>query len=206
MVDDEIHRYAKVLEAVVKLSDLSTRELERRLDLGGGTLNRLFTGKIDLKLRHILLVLEVVGMRPDRFFQLACARPVAGEEAGGSLAAEILESFQRFGYAIGHPGAAPARPPSDEELDRRIEAALERVLGKVGKEPASAAAAGPDLAGETGRIRTGKGASHPAADLQGEPSGERRSSALDGRRLAEAEAEAGVQEVPQQAGAAADQD
>jgi hypothetical protein len=147
MVEEEIRRIAKVLEAVVKLSDLSTRELERRLDLGGGTLNRIFTGKIDLKLRHVLLVLEVVGMKPERFFQLACSRPAAGEDAGSSLAAEILESFQRFGYSIGRPVAAPDRPLSDEELDRRIEAALERVLGRVGKEqggdllPAAASAA-----------------------------------------------------------------
>jgi AcrR family transcriptional regulator len=173
MVDEEIRRYAKVLEAVVKLSDLSTRELERRLELGGGTLNRLFTGKIDLKVRHILLVLEVVGMRPERFFQLACARPAAGEEAGGSLATEILESFQRFGYSIGQPGSAPARPPSDEELDRRIEAALERVLDRVGRVPAGAAtAAAPELTGETGATGAGKRPSDPAADLQGEPSGE----------------------------------
>ncbi|HXM70844.1 MAG TPA: hypothetical protein VN970_06900, partial [Thermoanaerobaculia bacterium] len=108
MVDSEIRRYGKLLEAVVKLSDLSTRELERRLDLGGGTLNRIFTGKIDLKLRHILLVLEIVGMKPERFFQLACTRPAAGDEAGSALAAEILESFQRFGYSIGRP---PAPPP-----------------------------------------------------------------------------------------------
>lgn len=140
MVDEEIRRAAKVLEAVVKLSDFSTRELERRLELGGGTLNRIFTGKIDLKLRHVLLVLEVVGMKPERFFQLACARPAAGEEGGSSLAAEILESFQRFGYSIGRPAAAAARPPTDEDLDRRIEAALDRVLGKTAKEPARARA------------------------------------------------------------------
>jgi len=141
MVDEEIRRYGKMLEAVVKLSDLSTRELERRLDLGGGTLNRIFTGKIDLKLRHILLVLEVVGMKPERFFQLASARPAAGDEAGGALAAEILESFQRFGYSIGRPPAPPAdRQLSDEELDRRIEAALERVLGRTAPEPAEAVA------------------------------------------------------------------
>src|SRR5258708_5856957 len=140
MVDEEIRRVARVLEAVVKLSDFSTRELERRLDLGGGTLNRIFTGKIDLKLRHVLLVLEVVGMKPERFFQLACARPAAGEEGGGSLAAEILESFQRFGYSIGRPITGPDRPPTDEDLDRRIEAALDRVLGKTAKEaPATAA-------------------------------------------------------------------
>jgi len=145
MVDSEIRRYGKLLEAVVKLSDLSTRELERRLDLGGGTLNRIFTGKIDLKLRHILLVLEVVGMKPERFFQLACTRPAAGDEAGSALAAEILESFQRFGYSIGRPPAPPPdRQLSDEELDRRIEAALERVLGRIGPEPAGALAAGGD--------------------------------------------------------------
>ena len=126
----------------MKLSDLSTRELERRLDLGGGTLNRIFTGKIDLKLRHILLVLEVVGMKPERFFQLACARPAAGEEAGGALAAEILESFQRFGYNIGRPAAPPPdRQLSDDELDRRIEAALGRVLRRTAPEPAGALAA-----------------------------------------------------------------
>ena len=136
MLDEEIRRYAKVLEAVVKLSDFSTRELERRLGLGGGTLNRIFTGKIDLKLRHILLVLEVVGMKPERFFQIACVRPAAAdEEAGSSLATEILESFQRFGYSIGRPATASDRPLSDEDLDRRIEAALERVLGRTGKEP-----------------------------------------------------------------------
>jgi hypothetical protein len=141
MVDEEIRRVAKVLEAVVKLSDFSTRELERRLELGGGTLNRIFTGKIDLKLRHVLLVLEVVGMKPERFFQLACARPAAGEESGSSLAAEILESFQRFGYSIGRPAAAADRPLTDEDLDRRIEAALDRVLGKTAKEPGAATAA-----------------------------------------------------------------
>jgi transcriptional regulator with XRE-family HTH domain len=142
MVDAEIRRYGKVLEAVVKLSDLSTRELERRLDLGGGTLNRIFTGKIDLKLRHILLVLEVVGMKPERFFQLACAQPAPGDDAGSPLAAEILESFQRFGYSIGRPPAPlPDRQLSDEELDRRIEAALERVLGRTAREPSGAMAA-----------------------------------------------------------------
>jgi hypothetical protein len=133
MVDEDIRRYAKVLEAVVKLSDLSTRELERRLDLGGGTLNRIFTGKIDLKLRHVLLILEVVGMKPERFFQLACRQPAAGAD-GGSLAAEILESFQRYGYSIGRMSATPDRPLTDDELDRRIEAALDRVLGKASRD------------------------------------------------------------------------
>ncbi|HVR07599.1 MAG TPA: hypothetical protein VMW75_06080 [Thermoanaerobaculia bacterium] len=154
MVDDDIRRYAKVLEAVVKLSDLSTRELERRLDLGGGTLNRIFTGKIDLKLRHILLVLEIVGMKPERFFQLASAQPPAGEEAGSALAAEILESFQRFGYSIGRPAMTADRPLSDDDLDRRIEAALERVLDRAGRDPAGTPpiAAAPRALGRSGGV------------------------------------------------------
>ncbi|HVT58159.1 MAG TPA: hypothetical protein VHR45_07145 [Thermoanaerobaculia bacterium] len=143
MVDEEIRRYAKLLEAVVKLSELSTRELERRLDLGGGTLNRIFTGKIDLKLRHILLVLDAVGMRPERFFQLAAPRPQPGDEAESSLTADILESFSRYGYGVGRPVPLRSRAPSDEELDRRIEAALQRVLGKLEKSGEDAATTAP---------------------------------------------------------------
>ncbi|HEV3456275.1 MAG TPA: hypothetical protein VHG32_06925 [Thermoanaerobaculia bacterium] len=163
MVDDDIRRFAKVLEAVVKLSDLSTRELERRLELGGGTLNRIFTGKIDLKLRHILLVLEAVGMKPERFFQLASTQPPAGEDAGSALAAEILESFQRFGYSIGRPALTTDRPLTDEELDRRIEAALERVLERAGKEPAGALAAGVSGGGSAAPMA----AAAPAAGASG---------------------------------------
>ena len=174
MVDSEIRRYGKLLEAVVKLSDLSTRELERRLDLGGGTLNRIFTGKIDLKLRHILLVLEIVGMKPERFFQLACTRPAAGDEAGSALAAEILESFQRFGYSIGRPPAPPPdRQLSDEELDRRIEAALERVLGRIAPEPAGAlAASGASVAQPSpAAMPAGRGA-EPEPATPGKPPGD----------------------------------
>jgi len=174
MVDSEIRRYGKLLEAVVKLSDLSTRELERRLDLGGGTLNRIFTGKIDLKLRHILLVLEIVGMKPERFFQLACTRPAAGDEAGSALAAEILESFQRFGYSFGRPPAPPPdRQLSDEELDRRIEAALERVLGRIAPEPAGAlAASGASVAQPSpAAMPAGRGA-EPEPASPGKPPGD----------------------------------
>jgi hypothetical protein len=173
MVDDDIRRFAKVLEAVVKLSDLSTRELERRLELGGGTLNRIFTGKIDLKLRHILLVLEAVGMKPERFFQLASTQPPAGEDAGSALAAEILESFQRFGYSIGRPALTTDRPLTDEELDRRIEAALERVLERAGKEPTGALAAGVSGGGSAAPMTAAAPASGAAGpeDLAHDASG-----------------------------------
>jgi hypothetical protein len=72
-------------------------------------------------------------MKPERFFQLACRQPAAGTD-GGSLAAEILESFQRYGYSIGRMSATPDRPLTDDELDRRIEAALDRVMGKTSRD------------------------------------------------------------------------
>ncbi len=122
---------ARVLEALVRLSDFSVREVERRLDLGAGTLNRIFNGRIDLKLRHILRVLEVIGMRPERFFQLACAKPRV-EDGGDSAATSVLESFQRLGYGRVAPPPAPSRRWTNEELDRRIEAVLDRVLDRGG--------------------------------------------------------------------------
>jgi AcrR family transcriptional regulator len=181
MVDEEIRRYAKVLEAVVKLSELSTRELERRLDLGGGTLNRLFTGKIDLKLRHILQVLEVVGMKPERFFQLACAHPHEPDAGASALAAEILESFQRFGYSLGRPPAAPPSPVTDEELDRRIEAALGRVLRRAGREPDAPPSAATASLAATAAEKAG--AAGPAAATKAD--GETAPAQEAGRPLAE---------------------
>jgi transcriptional regulator with XRE-family HTH domain len=133
MIEDEIRRCAKMLESVVRMDGLSARQLEEKLNYGAGTVNRLFSGKIELKLRHILLILEVIGIPPSQFFREVFPeddRPRSEPE----MASRLLDLLERH---------APRRPPartaatglSDAELDRRILEALER-LG-VTSQPAS---------------------------------------------------------------------
>lgn len=133
MIEDDIRRCAKMLESVVRMDGMSARQLEEKLGYGAGTVNRLFSGKIELKLRHILLILEVIGIPPSQFFREVFpedGRPRSEPE----MASRLLDLLER------HVPKQAARPPAvpevtDEELDRRILEALGR-LG-VAPQPAS---------------------------------------------------------------------
>ena len=125
MIDDEIRRCAKMLESVVRMDGLSARQLEDKLGYGAGTVNRLFSGKIELKLRHILLILEVIGIPPSQFFREVFPedeRPRSEPE----MAARLLDLLERHApRRLPSRHAAPSL--SDTELDRRILEALERL-------------------------------------------------------------------------------
>jgi hypothetical protein len=93
-VDDEVRRIARLLEALVKVERVPVRELERRLDMGGGTLNRIFGGKIELKIRHILLVLDALGVKPQTFFDQAWRMPEEEEDQTGTWLLESVEKLR----------------------------------------------------------------------------------------------------------------
>lgn len=127
MIEDDIRRCAKMLESVVRMDGLSARQLEEKLNYGAGTVNRLFSGKIELKLRHILLILEVIGIPPSQFFREVFPedeRPRSEPE----MASRLLDLLERHAPPR-RPPLRPAPPPSvsDAELDRRILEALERL-------------------------------------------------------------------------------
>lgn len=126
MTNDEIRRCTKMLESVVRMAGMSARQLEERLDYGAGTVTRLFSGKIELKLRHILLILEEVGIPPSQFFREAFPddgdRPRSDPEMASRLI-NLLENHMQK-----KPPARPAVPEgvTDEDLDKRIMEALSR--------------------------------------------------------------------------------
>jgi transcriptional regulator with XRE-family HTH domain len=70
-VERETRRLTGLLESLVKIKRLTVRDLERRLGLSMGTLNKLFAGKRELKVRQILAILKVLSVPPAAFFRLA---------------------------------------------------------------------------------------------------------------------------------------
>ncbi len=129
MVDQEIRRLARLLEALVRVQKVSVRALERRLGFGGGTLNRIFSGRIDLKVRHILLVLEDLGVKPAQFFELAYE---AGTE--DAAAEQLLDKLQRRGLAERlEPEPAPV-PATYPELRNAMMDILQELGVLPGKE------------------------------------------------------------------------
>jgi hypothetical protein len=136
MIDQEVLRLARLLEALVKIERVPVRELERRLDLGGGTLNRIFTGKIELKVRHILLVLEALGVKPLAFFEQALKVREGEEEQAGARLLESVETLRRRPWLKFQPEPEPASLTEDDVRRVVAEALRDAGLGSRKRTPA----------------------------------------------------------------------
>lgn len=145
MIDDEIRRCAKLLESLVRMGGMSARQLEERLGYGAGTVHRLFNGRIELKLRHILLILGEVGVPPSQFFREVFPedeRPRSEPET----AARLLDLLEKYvPKRSERPKSAGPAAVSDDDLDQRIIATLTRlgVLPQPESEPEPAPAPPP---------------------------------------------------------------
>lgn len=143
MIDDDLRRCAKLLESLSRMAGLSARQLEVNLGYGAGTMHRIFNGRIELKMRHILLILGEVGVPASAFFREAF--PEDGRTRNEpETAAHLLDLLERF---VQRKPERPAPPVavSEADLDERIAAALTR-LGIVPQ--AGAAQAAPPAAAE----------------------------------------------------------
>lgn len=136
MIEDDLRRSAKLLESLVRMAGMSARQLEEKLGYGAGTMHRIFNGRIELKLRHILLILEAVGIPPSQFFREAFPedeRPRSETETAARLY-DLLEQ-----YVPRRPvRPKPVEPVRDDDLDRRIVETLSRlgILPRPEAEPA----------------------------------------------------------------------
>ncbi len=141
MIDDEIRRLARLLEALVKVEKMPVRELERRLGFGGGTLNRIFSGRIELKVRHILLVLDALGVKPMSFFEKAFRTPEGEEEKTAEWLLSAVESLRRRPQP--QPEPPTEKPAMSEEDLRRVVVEVVRELGLLPAAPARKASRAP---------------------------------------------------------------
>jgi len=141
MNEDEVVRLTNLLSAAVKFSNITQREVERKLDLSSGSLSRLFSGGIELKIKHILDVCEVIGFPPSRFFR--AAYPQRDEESGDAWRLQrLLEQL--------HPGkdreplrpadeeqepaaSSPIQNPTQADIERMVMAALGKFFSDMGK-------------------------------------------------------------------------
>jgi len=139
MNEDEVVRLTNLLSAAVKFSNITQREVERKLGLSSGSLSRLFSGGIELKIKHILDVCEVIGFAPSRFFR--AAYPQRDEESGDAWRLQrLLEQL--------HPGkdrepavlrpadeeeSAPTANPTQADIERMVMTALGKFFSDMGK-------------------------------------------------------------------------
>jgi transcriptional regulator with XRE-family HTH domain len=66
--DEEVQRVSEALREAIRRRKTSQRQIERVLGQGKGYLSQLLGGNVDLKLKHVFAVLEVLGLAADEFF------------------------------------------------------------------------------------------------------------------------------------------
>jgi transcriptional regulator with XRE-family HTH domain len=123
MIDEEIQRLAQLLGTLVRLAGIPAYSIERQLGMSKGTLTKVFKGQVELRVRHILLVLQAIQVPPEQFFGMAYG-PMAGSGTGDPARA-LLDAMKQVGFRPDREDQQ-AESMSDEEFDRRVEAVLRR--------------------------------------------------------------------------------
>jgi transcriptional regulator with XRE-family HTH domain len=124
MAQDEIQRLLHVLRVAMRILDVSNRDIEKKLGFSYGYLSRLFAGSIELKVEHVLQILEVLGLTPAEFFQLAYPRKTAPPSEAAVRMKDILEGIGPLAPEE-RPGAAEV---SSEQIEQVVSAMLRKML------------------------------------------------------------------------------
>jgi hypothetical protein len=138
-VEVEVKHYAGILRHAIRAAGFSVSEVERRLGAGPKSLRRVLGGQVDLKFKHVVAVLRIIGMSQEQFFAIA-ARRRRQRSLGGDLLAGFEHGDRGDRLQHGNHGdeaellAAAAKSPGDagseDEFDRLVEEAVDRVLAR----------------------------------------------------------------------------
>jgi hypothetical protein len=104
-VEHEVERTRRTLAAMVRLRGMTLQELDQRTGHQRGYYSQILGGRLALRYRHVVEVLEVLGI--DRQFFFRMVYPTATELAQGG------ELFRLLGYDA--EGKAEAVPEPDPE-------------------------------------------------------------------------------------------
>jgi DNA-binding Xre family transcriptional regulator len=77
MAEKDLKQLRQVLREAVRASRMPAREMERALGIGHGNLYRLLDGQLDLRVRHLLELADLLGIPPNDFLEFGCPDAVS---------------------------------------------------------------------------------------------------------------------------------
>src|ERR1700760_1466226 len=70
----ETQHLLNVLRSTIRVLGYTFNDIGERLGVGSGYLSRLFAGKIELKVDHVVEIARAIGFEPEEIFHLAYPR------------------------------------------------------------------------------------------------------------------------------------
>ena len=151
-IDDEVRRATKLLETVMQAAGLTRKDLDQKLGAGPGYVSQVLTGRMELKLRHVIAILRALEVDPAVFLQTLYPENRPATDA--VVMEEFLRRYQQLGFG---PRPVPPAPVLDtQELGTLIRSAVREALS----EPPEA-----DTGGALGNAKS-RTEKHPADELR----------------------------------------
>ena len=124
---DDLQQLRQVLREAVRAARMPIREMERRLGIGHGNLYRILDGRLDLRVRHLVALADLLNIPPGDFLELGF--PDAASQAK-----------YRLGDWLGKRTSRPAEPTaaslSLDQLKELIRGAVREEMEQQSPEPA----------------------------------------------------------------------
>lgn len=131
----EVTRLTNLLASAIKFSGWKQRDIEKALGWSSGSMSRLLSGGIELKIKHVVEIGGVIGFPPSRFFH--ASYPTADE--GGKDAARLQRLLEQLhpahDAAEPEPPAEPQQPAtaaSQSDVERIVYSALAKFFSNMG--------------------------------------------------------------------------
>jgi len=120
-MDKDTRQILKLIQDALDRFPVTARALEDELGIGHGNLSHLLSGRLELKLRHLLSIAKVLGVPPHRFVELGC--PLA-----------LRAATRDVTDLVGLPAsAARIGALTSAELEERIRAVVRKELADFRK-------------------------------------------------------------------------
>ncbi|HYX24052.1 MAG TPA: helix-turn-helix transcriptional regulator [Thermoanaerobaculia bacterium] len=123
MIEDDLGSLRALLREAIAASRLTTREAEEALGMAHGSLEGVLKGKLDLRVRHVLALAQVLGVSPADFFILGC--PAANDAAQHELVAWLSPPARSK--------VKSSRAPASTDLADLVRTTIREELARVRK-------------------------------------------------------------------------
>jgi transcriptional regulator with XRE-family HTH domain len=121
----------EVLKILLRFSKVRHRDIEKQLGFSGGYMSRLLSGKIDIKLSHVLSLAEILDIRLHELFAIAFPEDGARRPSPGLQ--HIQKVFPSLVPPLLGPASAETTAPAPDlkQLHQVLETGFNQVLERA---------------------------------------------------------------------------
>lgn len=119
----------QTLRKAIRALGFTTGQVERKLEMSPGYLSRMFSGKIEVKLRHVEEIANVLGLEPAELLSLSFP-----SEPGKRLSPAARRVREALGLEPAELKASPSREPAERDAassDGEMEHMMLRTLRRL---------------------------------------------------------------------------